>query len=68
MLDGEVWIRLQDGSWSPVIAEEGTNQGCPLSSTLAAIVLHAVIAPLLINSFANELPNALPTETQETMA
>ncbi|KAL7548493.1 hypothetical protein ACHAWF_011778 [Thalassiosira exigua] len=27
-------------------AEEGTNQGCPLSSTLAARVLHEVIAPL----------------------
>ncbi|KAL7523148.1 hypothetical protein ACHAWF_000398, partial [Thalassiosira exigua] len=27
--------------------EEGTNQGCPLSSTLAAVVLHKVIAPLI---------------------
>ena len=26
--------------------EEGVNQGCPLSSTLAAIVLHEVLAPL----------------------
>ena len=34
-LDGEVWLRLQDGSWATIFAEDGTNQGCPLSGTLA---------------------------------
>jgi hypothetical protein len=43
---GEVWLRMADGSWTTIDMVEGTNQGCPLSSTLAAIVLHSVIAPI----------------------
>jgi hypothetical protein len=43
---GEVWLRMADGSCATIDMVEGTNQGCPLSSTLAAIVLHSVIAPI----------------------
>jgi hypothetical protein len=43
---GEVWLRMADGSWATIDMVEGTNQGCPLSSTLAAIVLHSVIASI----------------------
>ena len=43
---GEVWIRLADGSWATISMEEGTNQGCPLSSTLAALVLHSILEPI----------------------
>ena len=46
--DGEVWLRMQDGDWSTIAMEEGTNQGCPLSSTIAALVLHVVIQPIAI--------------------
>eukprot|EP00956_Cyclotella_meneghiniana_P015018 scaffold22773_cov35-Cyclotella_meneghiniana.AAC.1 len=43
---GDVWIRLEDGTWATIAMEEGTNQGCPLSSTLAALVLHSILAPI----------------------
>jgi hypothetical protein len=43
---GEVWLFMADGSWSMIEMLEGTNQGCSLSSTLAALVLHHVIAPI----------------------
>lgn len=41
-----MWLRLDDGTWTTIAMEEGVNQGCPLSCTLAAIVLHAILAPL----------------------
>ena len=47
--DGEVWLRMQDSSWTTILMEEGTNQGCPLSCTLAALVLHIVEKPIADN-------------------
>jgi hypothetical protein len=37
---------MVNGAWHTQLMEEGVNQGCPQSSTLAAIVLHEVLAPL----------------------
>jgi hypothetical protein len=41
---GDVWLRLDTNDWTTISMEEGANQGCPLSSTFAALVLHTVIA------------------------
>ena len=40
----DVWIRLEDGAWATIAVEEGTNQGCLHSSTLAALVLYSILA------------------------
>ena len=43
---GTVFYKMADGQWYTQSMEEGVNQGCPLSSTLAALVLHEVLEPL----------------------
>ena len=43
---GTVFYRMIDGSWQTQAMEEGVNQGCPLSSILAALVLQEVLVPL----------------------
>jgi hypothetical protein len=43
---GDVWLKLDTNEWYTISMEEGANQGCPLSSTFAALVLHTVIAPI----------------------
>ena len=43
---GQVFFKMANGAWHTQLMEEGVNQGCPLSSTIAAIVLHEVLAPL----------------------
>jgi hypothetical protein len=43
-------IRLDNGEWTTIPMQEGVNQGCPLSSTLAVIVLHSILVPLAKNS------------------
>ena len=44
--DGTVFFRMHDGTWESRPMQEGVNQGCPLSSTLAALVLNEVLEPL----------------------
>ena len=41
---GQVFFKMVNGAWDTQLMEEGVNQGCPLSSSLAAIVLHKVLA------------------------
>ena len=39
-------LRWDDGSWRAISMLEGLNQGCPLSSIFAALVLNEVLVPL----------------------
>ena len=39
-----VFFGMADGTWNTQSMAEGVNQGCPLSSILAALVLHEVVA------------------------
>ncbi|KAL7523745.1 hypothetical protein ACHAXR_000310, partial [Thalassiosira sp. AJA248-18] len=43
---GTVFFRMADGTWNKQMMEEGANQGCPLSATLAALVLNEILLPL----------------------
>ena len=43
---GTVNLRWDDGSWHSLQMEEGVNQGCPLSSIFAAIILNEIPVPL----------------------
>ena len=43
---GSVFYKIADGNWYSHLMEEGVNQGCPLSATLAALVLNEILAPL----------------------
>ena len=43
---GTVFYKMADGLWYNQLMEEGVNQGCPLSATLAAIVLNEVLVPI----------------------
>ena len=44
--EGTVFFRLADGLWESCSMEGGVNQGCPLSSTLAALILNEILKPL----------------------
>ena len=41
-----VHFKWVDGTWHLLPMEEGVNQGCPLSSTFASLVLNEVLRPL----------------------
>mmetsp|Transcript_18973 Transcript_18973/g.34190 ORF Transcript_18973/g.34190 Transcript_18973/m.34190 type:complete len:1170 (+) Transcript_18973:5063-8572(+) len=43
---GVIHYRWEDGSWRNTRMEEGVNQGCPLSSLFATLVLLRVLRPL----------------------
>ena len=43
---GTVNLRWDDRSWQSIEMEEGVNQGCPLSSIFAALVLNKILVPL----------------------
>ena len=43
---GMVFYKMADGSWQKTSMKEGGNQGYPLSSILAAMVLHEVLVSL----------------------
>ena len=43
---GAVFFKMDDGLWHTESMKEGVNQGCPLSSTLAALILNEVLVPL----------------------
>ena len=43
---GQAWLRTEDGTWTSIGINEGLNQGCPLSSILAALVLHSILDPI----------------------
>ena len=45
---GNVFYRMADGKSYSHEMEEGANQGCPLSATLAALLLHEVLGPLTV--------------------
>ena len=40
---GQTMVKLKDGSWEIISAEEGFSQGCPISPILAGIVLNHVL-------------------------
>ena len=56
---GTVFYRMTDGSWQTQSMEEGVNQGCPLSSILAALVLQEVLVPLTEKLNARAMARAL---------
>ena len=41
--EGTVFFKMTDGLWRTPEMAEGANQSCPLSATLAALVLGAVL-------------------------
>lgn len=41
-----IHFQWEDGSWRLMTMEEGSHQGCPLSSLFAALVLEEILAPL----------------------
>ena len=43
---GSVFFKMDDDKWHTESLKEGVNQGCPLSSTLAALVLNEILVPL----------------------
>ncbi|KAL7523591.1 hypothetical protein ACHAXR_000244, partial [Thalassiosira sp. AJA248-18] len=43
---GKVHFRWADGSWRSLDMEEGSNQGCPLSSLFAALVVDWILKPI----------------------
>ena len=43
---GGIHYRWEDGSWRKTHMQEGVNQGCPLSSLFATLVLLRVLRPL----------------------
>ena len=43
---GSVFFKMDDGQWHTESMKEGVNQGCPLSSTLAALILNEILVPL----------------------
>ena len=44
---GTVHFRWEDGTWDALKMEEGSTQGCPLSVLFAALVMRAVLRPVL---------------------
>ena len=44
---GSVFFKMDDGKWYTDSMKEEVNQGCPLPSTLAAIVLNEILVPLM---------------------
>mmetsp|Transcript_12439 Transcript_12439/g.27034 ORF Transcript_12439/g.27034 Transcript_12439/m.27034 type:complete len:146 (+) Transcript_12439:30-467(+) len=45
---GTVHCRQEDGTWKTISMAVGVNQGCPLSSIFASLVLNEVLHPLNI--------------------
>ena len=43
---GSVFFKMDDGKWHTESMKEGVNQGWPLSTTLAALVLNEILVPL----------------------
>ena len=58
-----VHYKWNDTSWKTISMKEGVNQGCPLSSTFAALILNRVLQPidtLLRNRAQQRLHNGDP--------
>ena len=43
---GSIFCKMGDGQWHTKLMQEGVNQGCPLSSTIAALLLNEILLPL----------------------
>ena len=41
---GETFVRLEDGTWTIIVVQEGFSQGCPASPIFAAIVLNEILS------------------------
>jgi len=52
----DVHFKWKTSSWKSIAMQEGVNQGCPLSSTFAALVMNRVLQPIdkLLRQRANE--------------
>jgi hypothetical protein len=53
----KVWIALPDGTSQALLMIEGFNQGCPLSSILAALILQDILHAVKLEHDARRIGN-----------